>query len=111
MLVELDIHRTQSLRGKPAIVVNGIRYLQMSDNSKRTLWRCSYMKSKTLKCPARITEYKDGLTSRYVVNKGDHEHAELKRGKYFVKSDMFTDYSIVEESIVGYEYMLPSVNE
>lgn len=66
------------------------------------------MKNKTLKCPARITEYKDGMTSRYVVNKGDHEHAELKRGKYFVKSDMY-DYSIVEESIVGYDYM-PDVN-
>lgn len=57
----------------------------------------------------KIPSQNYGLTSRYVVNKGEHEHAELKRGKYFVKSDIFTDYSIVEESIVGYEYMLPSV--
>lgn len=72
------------------------------------------MASKTLKCPARITEYKDQPhETRYVYNKTEHVHAELKRGKYFVKSDIYTDYSLVEESVVGpeYEYMLPNVNE
>lgn len=97
------------------MVANGIRFLQMSDNSKRTLWRCSYMATKTLKCPARITEYKDKpLENRYVYNKADHKHAALKRGKYYVKTDPYTDYSaMVEESVIGseYEYMLPGVNE
>lgn len=72
------------------------------------------MKTKTLKCPARITEYKDHPhETRYVYNKDEHSHAELKRGKYLVKSDIYSDYSLVEESVIGtdYEYMIPNDNE
>lgn len=69
------------------------------------------MATKSLKCPARITEYKEN-PRRYFVNKADHIHAELKRGKYFVK-DLFTDYSMVEESVIGSdsEFALPEINE
>lgn len=65
------------------------------------------MATKTLKCPARITMYKEN-PPRYVVNKGNHIHAELKRGKYFVKPEIFTEYSLVEESVIGSdgEYIL-----
>lgn len=58
------------------------------------------MATKSLKCPARITMYKEN-PPRYVVNKGEHMHAELKRGKYFVKPDVYTEYSLVEESVIG----------
>lgn len=70
------------------------------------------MATKSLKCPARITEFKEH-PRRYYVNKGDHIHAELKRGKYFVKPNIFTDYSMVEESVIGSdtEYMMPEINE
>lgn len=70
------------------------------------------MASKKLKCPARITEYKEE-PRRYVYNKSKHEHAPLKRGKYFVKPDFYPDYTMVEESVIGseYEYTLPEDNE
>lgn len=94
------------------MVANGIRYLLMSDNNKRILWRCSYMATKSLKCPARITEYKEN-PRRYVINKGEHMHAKLKRGKYFIKPDIYQDYAMVEESVIGsdIEYMIPGVSE
>lgn len=107
----MNIYYTQSLRGKPAMMANGIRYLMMSDNAKRTLWRCSYMATKSLKCPARITEIKCHPKNKYVINKGEHIHAELKRGKYLVKSDsnpvnVYECYTpmTIEESIVGSDY-------
>lgn len=70
------------------------------------------MATKSLKCPARITEYKED-PRRYIVNKADHIHAELKRGKYFVKPDIFTDYTMMEESVIGSdtEYIISGVNE
>lgn len=70
------------------------------------------MATKSLKCPARITEYKEN-PSRFVINKGVHMHAELKRGKYFVKPDVYTDYTMVEESVIGSdnEYIIAGVNE
>lgn len=103
----MEIYYTQSLRGRPAILANGIRYLKMSENSKRTLWRCSFMATKSLKCPARITMFKE-TPPRFIVNKGTHMHAELKRGKYFVKPDIITEYSLVEETTIGSdsEYIL-----
>lgn len=94
------MYYTQSLRGRPAILANGVRYLMMSENSKRILWRCSFMATKSLKCPARIIMYKE-TPPRFVVNKGHHVHAELKRGKYFIKPEIFTEYSMVEESVIG----------
>lgn len=101
-----------SLRGRPAIVANGIRYLHMSENNKRILWRCSFMATKTLKCPARITQYKE-MPPRYVVNKGEHHHAELKRGKYFIKPDIISGFSIVEETGIGSdtEYVFGEITE
>ncbi|XP_031625140.1 modifier of mdg4-like isoform X14 [Contarinia nasturtii] len=111
---EMRIHYTHSLRGRPAMVANGIRYLLMSNNSKRILWRCSYMATKSLKCPARITEYKETNDSpkRYVINKSEHVHAELKRGKYFVKPDVYTDYTMEEMvSNSDIEFIMPGVNE
>lgn len=113
-ILEMQIHYTHSLRGRPAMVANGIRYLLMSNNNKRILWRCSYMATKSLKCPARITEYKETNDSpkRYVINKSEHIHAELKRGKYFVKPDVYTDYTM-EEMVSGsdIEIMMPGMNE
>ncbi|XP_017091211.1 modifier of mdg4-like isoform X9 [Drosophila bipectinata] len=72
---------TQSLRGRPAIMANGIRFLIMSENKKKILWRCSSMATKKLKCPARITMLKE-TPPKFIINKADHLHAELKRNKY-----------------------------
>lgn len=94
------MYYTQSLRGRPAILANGVRYLMMSENSKRILWRCSFMATKSLKCPARIIMYKE-TPPRFVVLKGEHIHAELKRGKYVTRTDVYNDYSMVEESVIG----------
>lgn len=95
--IGLEVYYTQSLRGRPAIMANGIRYLLMSENSKRILWRCSFMATKSLKCPARIIMYKEN-PPRFIINKGDHIHAELKRGKYFAKPDVYTEYTMVDET-------------
>ncbi|KRG00197.1 uncharacterized protein Dwil_GK12763, isoform I [Drosophila willistoni] len=72
---------TQSLRGRPAIMANGIRFLVMSENKKKILWRCSSMATKKLKCPARITMLKE-TPPKFIINKAEHLHAELKRNKY-----------------------------
>ncbi|XP_023175647.2 modifier of mdg4-like isoform X10 [Drosophila hydei] len=72
---------TQSLRGRPAIMANGIRFLIMSENKKKILWRCSSMATKKLKCPARITMLKEN-PPKFIINKAEHVHAELKRNKY-----------------------------
>lgn len=65
------------------------------------------MATKSLKCPARITQFKEN-PPRFVINKGEHIHAELKRGKYFVKPDIYAEFSMVEESVIGSdtEYVL-----
>ncbi|EDX12102.1 GD19988 [Drosophila simulans] len=72
---------TQSLRGRPAIMANGIRFLIMSENKKKILWRCSSMATKKIKCPARITMLKE-TPPKFIINKAEHLHAELKRNKY-----------------------------
>ncbi|XP_003736335.2 modifier of mdg4-like isoform X10 [Drosophila pseudoobscura] len=72
---------TQSLRGRPAIMANGIRFLIMSENKKKILWRCSSMATKKLKCPARITMLKES-PPKFIIAKAEHMHAELKRNKY-----------------------------
>ncbi|KAL7727400.1 hypothetical protein ACLKA6_003058 [Drosophila palustris] len=75
------VYFTQSLRGRPAIMANGIRFLIMSENKKKILWRCSSMATKKLKCPARITMLKEN-PPKFIINKAEHMHAELKRNKY-----------------------------
>ncbi|XP_013101999.2 modifier of mdg4 isoform X4 [Stomoxys calcitrans] len=72
---------TQSLRGRPAIMANGVRFLIMSENKKKILWRCSSMATKKIKCPARITMLKE-TPPKFIINKAEHVHAELKRNKY-----------------------------
>lgn len=72
---------TQSLRGRPAIMANGVRFLMMSENKKKILWRCSSMATKKIKCPARITMLKE-TPPKFIINKAEHVHAELKRNKY-----------------------------
>ncbi|KAL9893459.1 modifier of mdg4-like isoform X8 [Glossina fuscipes] len=72
---------TQSLRGRPAIMANGVRFLIMSENKKKILWRCSSMATKKIKCPARITMLKE-TPPKFIINKAQHVHAELKRNKY-----------------------------
>ncbi|XP_005180542.2 modifier of mdg4 isoform X5 [Musca domestica] len=72
---------TQSLRGRPAIMANGVRFLIMSENKKKILWRCSSMATKKIKCPARITMLKES-PPKFIINKAEHVHAELKRNKY-----------------------------
>lgn len=75
------VYFTQSLRGRPAIMANGVRFLMMSENKKKILWRCSSMATKKIKCPARITMLKE-QPPKFIVNKAEHVHAELKRNKY-----------------------------
>uniref|UniRef100_A0A1B0GN82 FLYWCH-type domain-containing protein n=1 Tax=Phlebotomus papatasi TaxID=29031 RepID=A0A1B0GN82_PHLPP len=75
---ELDVVFTKSSRGRPAIVVNGIRYLVMTDSPEKTLWRCSYMASKKLKCPARVLMLKTE-PSTFVYIRRLHKHAPLKQ--------------------------------
>lgn len=72
---------THSLRGRPAIMANGVRFLIMSENKKKILWRCSSMATKKIKCPARITMLKE-TPPKFIINKAEHVHAELKRNKY-----------------------------
>lgn len=62
-------------------MANGIRFLIMSENKKKILWRCSSMATKKLKCPARITMLKED-PPKFIINKAEHMHAELKRNKY-----------------------------
>lgn len=78
---QLRIFFTKSMRGKPAMIVNGIRYIVMSENQTNILWRCSYMATKTIKCPARISMAKHN-PPKFTIKKSDHIHAEIKRGKY-----------------------------
>lgn len=68
-------------------MANGVRYLIMSENSTKILWRCSFMATKTLKCPARITMIKEN-PPRFIINKADHMHARMKRGKYLSSQDV-----------------------
>lgn len=51
----------------------------MNENTKRVLWRCSLMSTKTRKCPARIVMFK-GNPPRFVMGQCRHEHMELVRG-------------------------------
>lgn len=62
-------------------MANGIRFLIMSENRKKILWRCSSMATKKIKCPARITMLKE-TPPKFIINKAEHIHAELKRNKY-----------------------------
>uniref|UniRef100_A0A182PMY9 FLYWCH-type domain-containing protein n=1 Tax=Anopheles epiroticus TaxID=199890 RepID=A0A182PMY9_9DIPT len=77
---QLEIYSTKSFRGRPAIIVDKQKYLLMSENNKRVVWRCSSMATEKLKCPARIVQYKD--TDQYTLPaKSVHQHAPLKRYK------------------------------
>lgn len=96
----LEVYYTQSLRGRPAILANGIRYLLMSENQKRILWRCSFMASKSLKCPARIIMYKE-TPPRFMQLKCDHIHTKMKRGKYVQRPEIYPQHSLIEESVIG----------
>uniref|UniRef100_A0A182JNK5 FLYWCH-type domain-containing protein n=1 Tax=Anopheles christyi TaxID=43041 RepID=A0A182JNK5_9DIPT len=76
----IEIYTTKSFRGRPAIIVDKQKYLLMSENSKRIVWRCSSMATEKLKCPARIIQYKE--TDQYTFpSKSTHQHAPLKRYK------------------------------
>uniref|UniRef100_A0A182F8L4 FLYWCH-type domain-containing protein n=1 Tax=Anopheles albimanus TaxID=7167 RepID=A0A182F8L4_ANOAL len=75
-----NIFFTKSSRGRPAIVIGGMRYLFMSENEKRVVWRCSAMATDKLKCPARILQFKN--PERFVIHREkQHIHAPLKRTK------------------------------
>lgn len=78
---DFTIFFSQSLRGRPAIMANGVRFLIMSENKKKILWRCSSMATKKIKCPARITMLKE-KPPKFIINKAEHVHAQLKRNKY-----------------------------
>lgn len=93
---------TQSLRGRPAIMANGVRFLIMSENKKKILWRCSSMATKKIKCPARITMLKE-TPPKFIINKAEHIHAELKRNKYgSSKHQVFTSMTKIKGD--QYEY-------
>lgn len=84
-----EIYFTKSSRGRPAIIIDGIKYLFMSENHKRVVWRCSSMATSKLKCPARILQYKN--PERFVIHRERHIHAPLKRHKVaFIAQEMFT---------------------
>lgn len=80
------MRETTSLRGKPAIVANGIRYLHMSESNVKILWRCSYMATKSLKCPARITQVK-GDPVRFLTTQTEHVHMTPKNKERSKKID------------------------
>lgn len=84
-----EIYFTKSSRGRPAIIIDGVKYLFMSENHKRVVWRCSSMATSKLKCPARILQYKN--PERFVIHREKHIHAPLKRHKVaFIAQEMFT---------------------
>uniref|UniRef100_A0A1Q3G0Y7 BTB domain-containing protein n=1 Tax=Culex tarsalis TaxID=7177 RepID=A0A1Q3G0Y7_CULTA len=84
-----EIYFTKSSRGRPAIIIDGVKYLFMSENHKRVVWRCSSMATSKLKCPARILQYKN--PERFVIHREKHVHAPLKRHKMsFIAQEMFS---------------------
>ncbi|XP_055594969.1 modifier of mdg4-like isoform X41 [Uranotaenia lowii] len=84
-----EIYFTKSARGRPAIIIDGVKYLFMSENHKRVVWRCSSMATSKLKCPARIFQYKN--PERFVIHRDKHIHAPLKRNKVaFLTQDVFS---------------------
>lgn len=100
--LDLEISFTTSLRGRPAILANGIRYLLMSESTKKILWRCSFMATKSLKCPARITMLKEE-PPKFIINKRNHVHAELKRAKYFCEIDNSESIIIPKKEYLHYQ--------
>ncbi|TMW48469.1 hypothetical protein DOY81_006451 [Sarcophaga bullata] len=93
---------TQSLRGRPAIMANGVRFLIMSENKKKILWRCSSMATKKIKCPARITMLKE-TPPKFIINKAEHIHAELKRNKYGSSKHQMYSVAKVKGEPVDYD--------
>lgn len=93
---------TQSLRGRPAIMANGVRFLIMSENKKKILWRCSSMATKKIKCPARITMLKE-TPPKFIINKAEHVHAELKRNKYGVGKNQVLNVAKIKSETVEYD--------
>lgn len=71
------------------------------------------MATKKIKCPARITMLK-GTPPRFIVNKGEHVHAELKRNKYgYAKQPLynvtkFMDDNLVLDGSVQYQIVNPA---
>lgn len=101
---------TQSLRGRPAIMANGVRFLVMSENKKKILWRCSSMATKKIKCPARITMLKE-TPPKFIINKADHIHAELKRNKYGLNKTYSVVSSIKRDNIYSNIWSQPIQQE
>ncbi|KNC31605.1 hypothetical protein FF38_12841 [Lucilia cuprina] len=93
---------TQSLRGRPAIMANGVRFLIMSENKKKILWRCSSMATKKIKCPARITMLKE-TPPKFIINKAEHIHAELKRNKYGATKNQVYNLAKIKAETVEYD--------
>lgn len=59
------------------------------------------MATRTLKCPARITMLKEN-PPKFIVNKSEHIHATLKRGKYLTNQDHFTGkISFLDEDVLS----------
>ncbi len=100
--LDLEISFTTSLRGRPAILANGIRYLLMSESAKKILWRCSFMATKSLKCPARITMLKEE-PPKFIINKRNHVHAELKRAKYFCEIENSDSIIVPKKEYLHYQ--------
>lgn len=81
---DITVIVTRTNRGKPAILCNGIKYTLMSENKQRVLWRCSTMMNNLRKCPARIAQTKTN-PPLFSITRGNHIHAEMKRGRYNVR--------------------------
>lgn len=47
---------------------------------------------------------------RFVINKGNHVHAALKRGKYFAKPEIFTEYALFDEADGVTEQFVTSID-
>lgn len=78
----MSIWSPQTIRWtKNFALVDNVRFIVMNENTKRVLWRCSLMSTKTRKCPARIVMFK-GNPPRFEMGQCRHEHMELTRGKF-----------------------------
>uniref|UniRef100_A0A182NKW8 BEN domain-containing protein n=1 Tax=Anopheles dirus TaxID=7168 RepID=A0A182NKW8_9DIPT len=91
----IEIYATKSFRGRPAIIVDKQKYLLMSENSKRIVWRCSSMATNKLKCPARIIQYKD--TDQYTF-----PTKSVKRVKAESKDLIDSSWLVVDRSDIQY---------
>ena len=95
---DYSIFFTQSLRGRPAIIANGVRFLILSESKYRILWRCSAMAAKKVKCPARITMLKE-TPPKFIINIAEHIHAIKPNKGNASKEHVYSEVKVKDEPI------------